>query len=337
MFDDDRETRDIQSLLGDARRGKWDPVLVLVGSETFLIERAVRLLRKATVGDGPRGFNDDLFHGTGLQGARVAASARTLPMMASARFVLVRGAHDAPAAELDALAGYVADPSPSTCFVITAEKIDGKTKLAKAAKASGAWLSVEPLKGGLLERFASGEAKRRGHAFDGPAMAAFLDATGNDLAAIDDGVERLSLYVGEGRSIDREAVENVITRVRVDTIWSLVDAIALKRTKVALEASLSMLADREPPLRILAMVARQVRMVAKMKTALEDGMSQAEAVKAAGAAPFKARELADSAKKFSDSDLRRALVLLRDADVALKGSKREPEIVMEETVLALCR
>jgi len=334
---DDEETRDIQSVLGDARRGKWDPVLVLVGTEGFLIERAVKLLRKATVGDGPRGFNDDLFHGAGLQGGKVVAAARTLPMMASARFVLVRGVHDAPQAEQDALAGYVAEPSPSTCFVLTAEKIDGKTKLAKAAKATGAWLSVEPLKGGLLERFATSEAKRRNHTFAGPALAALVDATGNDLAAIDDAVERLSLYVGEGNAIDRDAVEAIVTRVRVDTIWALVDAIALKKTKVALEASLSMLADREPPLRILAMVARQVRMVAKMKTALEDGLSQADAVKAAGAAPFKARELADSAKRFTDEDLRRALILLRDADVALKGSKREPEIVMEEAVLALCR
>ena len=337
MSFDDEDARDIQSLLGDARRGKWEPVVVLVGAETFLIERAVRLLRKATVGDGPRGFNDDLFHGTGLIGARVAAAAKTLPMMAQSRFVLVRSAHDAPVAELDALAAYVADPSPSTCFVITAEKLDGKTKLAKAAKSTKAWLGVEPLKGGLLDRFATGEAKRRGHAFEGPALAALLDATGNDLSAIDDGIERLSLYVGEGNAIDRAAVEAVVTRVRVDTIWSLVDAIALKRTKIALEAALSMLDDREPPLRILAMVARQVRMVAKMKSALEDGMSQADAVKAAGAAPFKARELTDSAKRFSDVDLRRALGLLRDADVALKGSKRDPEIVMEETVLALCR
>jgi DNA polymerase-3 subunit delta len=329
--------RDIQTLLQEARRGHWEPVVVLVGTETFLIDRAVRLLRKATVGDGPRGFNDDLFHGQGLVGARVAAAARTLPMMAMSRFVLVRGADAAAPAELDALAACVAEPSPSTCLVITAEKIDGKTKLAKAAKASGAWLGVEPLKGGLLERFAGGEARRRGHVIEGPAMAALLDATGNDLAAIDDAVERLSLYVGEGKPIDRDAVEAIVVRVRVDTIWALVDAVALKRTKVALEATLSMLADREPPLRILSMVARQVRMVAKMKSALEDGMSQAEAVKAAGAAPFKARELADSAKRFSESDLRRALMVLRDADVALKGSKREPEIVMEETVLALCR
>ncbi|MFO0683455.1 MAG: DNA polymerase III subunit delta [Sandaracinus sp.] len=336
MFDESEE-RDIQSLLQAARRGEWEPVVVLVGGETFLIERAVRLLRKASVGDGPRGFNDDLFHGSGLAGAKVAAAARTLPMMARSRFVLVRGAQDAQAAELDALAGYVADPSPSTCFVITAEKIDGKTKLAKAAKASKAWLSVEPLKGGLLERFATGEAKRRGHAFEGPALAALLDATGNDLAAIDDAIERLSLYVGEGHAITKDAVEATVTRVRVDSIWALVDAIAQKRTKVAMEATLSMLGDREPALRILAMVARQVRMVAKMKSGLESGLSPADAVKAAGAPPFKARELGDSARKFSDADLRRALVLLRDADVALKGSKREPEIVMEETVLALCR
>lgn len=331
------EERDIQTVLSEARKGHWEPVLVLVGNESFLIDRAVRLLKKATVGDGPRGFNDDVFHGTGMIGARVAAAAKTLPMMSSARFVLVRGIDDAPLPEHDALAAYVASPSPSTCLVMTADKIDGRSKLAKAAKARGAWLEVAPLKGNLLERFAAGEAKRRGHTIDGPALSALLDATGNDLAAIDDAVERLSLYAGQGSPIERAAVEAIVTRVRVDTIWSLIDAIALKRVKVAIEAAGSLLADREPPLKILSMVARQIRMVAKMKTALDDGLDQASATKAAGAMPFKARDLTESAKRFSEGDLKRALILLAEADVALKGSKRDPEIVMEETVLALCR
>ncbi len=331
------EERDIQTVLSEARKGRWEPVLVLVGTETFLVERAVRLLKKATVGDGPRGFNDDVFQGTGMIGARVASAAKTLPMMASARFVIVRGIDDAPPAEQDALAPYVAQPSPTTCLVITCEKLDGRSKLAKAAKARDAWLEVGPLKGNLLERFAVGEAKRRGHVLEGPALSALLDATGNDLAAIDDAAERLSLYVGRGAPIERAAVEAIVTRVRVDTIWALVDAIALKRTKVAMEAAGSLLGDREPPLRILAMVARQIRMVAKMKSGLEDGLDQAAATRAAGAMPFKARDLAESAKRFSERDLTRALVLLAEADIALKGSKRDPDVVMEETVLALCR
>lgn len=335
------EERDIQSLLADARAGRWPTVAVLVGSERFLADRAARLLKKAVVGDGPSGFNDDVFHGPQVVAQRVIGAARTLPMMAQARYVLIRDAEDIPAAELEALAGYVAAPSPSTCVVMVAEKLDGRSKLAKAAKSAGAWIDCEPLKGALLERFVLGEAKRRGHAIDGAAGSALIDAIGNDLAALDDAIERLSLYVGgapggKGAPIDLAAVEASVVRIRVDSIWAVVDAVAARRTSVALQAVGSMLADREPPLRILAMLARQLRMVAKAKQALAEGLRGPEMARYAGALPFKARDLEASAKKFDDRALRAAFRALAEADLALKGSKRPGEVVIEETVLALC-
>ena len=331
------ETLPIQDLLADARAGTWKPVHVLVGTEGFLAERAVGLLKKATVGGGPRGFNDDVFHGApGLSAQKIVSAARTLPMMASARFVLVRTVDGLPSEEQDALAAYVAAPSPSTCVVLVAEKIDGKTKLAKAAKAAGAWVPVDPLKGDLLRRFAGAEAKRRGSPLEPQALATLLDAVGADLAALDDAIERLSLYVGKGRPIDVAAVDAVVERSRVDTVWSLVDAIALRRTKIAMEAVGSLLADREEPLKILALVSRQVKMVAKAKDALDDGASGDEIAKAAGAPPWKSRELADAARKFKRADLFRAFALLSETDVLLKGSKRSRETILEEAVLRLC-
>ncbi len=330
------EERDIRGLLADARAGRWQPVVVLVGPERFLADRASKLLKKATVGDGPRGFNDDVFHGASVVASRVIAAARTLPMMAGARYVLVRDGDAVPPAELEALAPYVAAPSPSTCLVVLAEKLDGRSKFAKAAKSAGAWVDCEPLKGPMLARFAAGEAERRGHAIDERAPAGLADLIGNDLAALDDAIERLSLYVGEGAPIDAAAVEATIARVRVDSIWTVVDAVAARRLDVALVGVGSLLAGREPPLRILALLARQLRMIAKMKQALADGLRGPDAAKFAGALPFKARDLEASARKFDDETLRRAFRAIAEADVAFKGSKRAPEIVMEETVIALC-
>ena len=336
---------DIQTFLAEARQGKWRPVNVLVGGETLLIERAARYLKKASVGDdGVRGFNDDLFHGQGLVGAKVVAAARTLPMMAKSRYVLVRDLEAVAAAELDVLADYLGKPSPSTCLVLMGDKLLGTTKLAKAAKSlankgEGAFLAVEPLKGPLLERFVLGEAKRRRCTLDHDAQALLVDAIGNDLAAMEDAIERLSLYVGgeKGGQITRRAVEDVVQRVRVDTVWKLVDAIALKRQKVAMEAVGSLLADREQPLGILGQIARQLRIVSRMKDALDEGLRPDDAVKRAGAPPFKARDLSESARKFSHADLRRAFRVLAETDQALKGSKRDPETVLEESVLSLTR
>jgi DNA polymerase-3 subunit delta len=146
----------------------------------------------------------------------------------------------------------------------------------------------------------------------------------------------LSLYVGKGNPIGQDAVDAVVERSRVETVWALVDAISARRTKVAMEAVGSLLADREEPLRVLGMVSRQVKMVAKMKDALGDGLSVDEATRLAGAPPFKAQAMRDAAKKFERADLFRAFTLLSETDIALKGSKRSREVVLQEAVLKLC-
>lgn len=327
---------EIQDVIAEARAGTLRPALVLVGAERFLAERAVGLLRKAALGESPTGFNDEVFHGQGLTARAVSQAARTLPMFAKMRFVLVRDVDSAADAELDALASYLAEPSPSTCVVMTAEKIDQRTRFAKAAKTAGAWVDASPMRGPAVRSFATAESKSRGHTLAPDAAELLLDAIGTDLAALDDALERLSLYVGAGKQIDADAVSQCITRVRVDTIWSLVDAVGNRDTRTVLRTVSSLLADREPPLRILAMVARQLRIVAKMRDALLSGLKPPDAVKLAGAPPFKAQELAASAKRFGHDDLRAAFRTLAETDLALKGSGRPAEVVLEEGLLRLC-
>ena len=93
----------LEQLIGQAGAGTLPPVCVLTGSERVLIERAVSALKTAALGDGAAGFNDDLFQGQGMSAQRVMQAARTMPMMARSRFVLVRNLDAAPPAELELL------------------------------------------------------------------------------------------------------------------------------------------------------------------------------------------------------------------------------------------
>lgn len=328
---------DLDAVIAAARAGRFEPVHVLLGAERFLVERAIGLLRAATLGDGPPGFNDDVFHGgAALSGQRIVAAAKTLPMMARARFVLVRDVDKLPASEQQLLAEYVAAPVDSACLVLVAEKLNGATRLAKAAKKAGAIVEALPLKGAALTRFAKDESAARGHAITPRAAEALVESVGDDLAAVDDALERLSLYVGAGAKIDVGAVEACVTRVAADSIWDLVDAVAMRDEKRALAAAGSLLDAREEPLRILSMLARQLRIVARMRDALRAGRQGRDAALEAGAPPFKARELTQAVGRFTAWHLAFAFDTLADADLALKGSKRPGELVLEEAVLALC-
>ena len=329
---------EIQRLIAKVQKdGVAPPVALLLGPERFLVERAISLLRSISLGDGPAGFNDDLFHGaTSLSGQKVVSAARTLPMMAQARFVLVRSVEGMSNDELKPLAEYVAAPSESTCLVLTAEKLNASLSLAKAAAKAKATFAAQPLKGQAVRRFAVDEASRRGHSLTPKAAEALIEARGEDRAAGDDARERLSRYVGSGQRIDDGAVEACVSRIAADTIWQLVDSVAVRDTKNALHAAGSLLADREPPLRILAMVARQLRIVAKMREALAARLSDEEAARAAGAPPFKARQLRNAAKRFTARQLGAAFQTLAEADLALKGAKRGDALILEEAILELC-
>lgn len=325
----------VQELLQRIESGTIPPVAVIAGGEQFFVDRAISALRKAVVGDGPSGFNEDVFEGKTASGARICDAARTLPMLASHRLVLVRAADALAAAELERLAAYLEAPSPSACVVLIAEKLDGRTRFAKRAQKLDLVVDAAPLRPGDLRSFVQSEAKRRALALAPDAAAALIDAIGNDLPAIDDALERLGLYVGEGAAVDLAAVEACVTKVRVESIWALVDAVGMRDRRTALRTASSLLADREPPLRILAMVARQLRIVSRMHSALAAGASPQDAAKMAGAPPFKARDLAMAARRFDRSSLARAFAVLAQADVALKGSKRPADVVLQSAILEL--
>jgi len=326
-----------QELLTALAAGRIPAVALIVGEERFFVDRALSALRAAVLGQDDVGLNEDVFEGKGTSASRVLDAARTLPMLASRRLVLVRDASGIAPTELDKLADYLEQPYESCCLVLVAESLDGRTRLSKRASKAGYLIEASGIKQAELRAFVQDEAKRRKVRIEPDAAAALLDAVGNDLPAIDDALERLSLFVGDGRAIDLAAVETCVARVRVESIWALVDAVGMRDRRTALRSAASLLADREPPLRILAMVARQLRMLARMQGALEGGAPPQDAARMAGAPPFKARDLATAARRFEPKLLARAFGVLAEADLALKGSRQPPEIVLEGAILSLTR
>src|SRR5580698_5305288 len=77
--------------IAQAKRGALAPVYVLAGEERFLRDQVVAEIRAAALGTGIPAFNEDKFQAGEVDVDKVIAAARTVPMMAPKRFVLVRG------------------------------------------------------------------------------------------------------------------------------------------------------------------------------------------------------------------------------------------------------
>ena len=322
---------EVEEVLQELEAGRTRPVYVLVGPERWRTDRAVAAIRKVALDEASAAWNLELFAGKDGKAMKILAAAKTPPMMGRGRLVLVRDADALDPAEQDALAPYLEDPNPTTTLVLLADKLDGRRKLAAAARKSGALLEAPPVPERALPTWAMRLARSRGHDLDGAAAAALVESCEADLYLLDDALQRLALYVGDGRPITAAAVDACIAPLRSGNVFELVDALGRRQAPRALALLGQLLDAREPGLRILWWMARHVRqLVVARETQGRDLPSRL------GVPPFVADKLSQQARGFPAGTLERALDVLAATDLELKGAKRTERLILEEAVLRLC-
>ena len=125
--------------------------------------------------------------------------------------------------------------------------------------------------------------------------------------------------------------------MRTADTWALVAAVG----KRDLGAALRLLADvydpRDRGLPLLGALAWSIRQISKYVVAVASGASQDEAAKRAGVfQPYRARELAQTARAFRPKELERWHLVLAETDVALKRSRRPADAILEDMLARLC-
>ncbi len=312
---------------------------LLVGSELFLVERAAHvLLRLVRAGNGSvaSSVTTEVMQGDEVDGAAVVDAANSMSLFGGERFVWLRRADKMADEGQKRIASYLERPNPACTLVMTSEKMDGRSKLVRAAKKLHVYYTCSPLRGRGLVQFVVDEAERRGHKLRASMARSIVDEVGSELWELADAVERLSLYVGPGQAIHDHDIDACLLHLRVETVWSVVDAITKQATASAVINVRSLLNNRESPLGILALISRQFRLLLKTKQGLLEGLNAGAAAQAAGTPPFKADEVGRAAAKFTTDQLQDALQQLRRADQQIKSSRESAESLLERTVIGLC-
>jgi len=305
----------VSDLVADARAGRLEPVYVIHSEHPVLVDRAVAAIRDAAVPPAMRGFNYDVVEGKATA-ARILGGARTLPMMAARRMVLVRDVALISADEHPALVEYLNAPSDTTVLVLLTSKLDKRIKLYAAASKRGCLHVLEAPRNPAP--WIRAEADARGVRLESPAVERLVDAVGADLSRLALVIEQLALYAGD-RAVTAADVEDLVAETREHTVFELTDAIGAGELRAALAAVTSLLDQRQSAVGVIAMLARHVRQLALVTAGRAQGFSKAELAQAVGAPPFVVDKLTQQARRYSAQALARATQLVADADRALKG------------------
>ncbi|MBI5480859.1 MAG: DNA polymerase III subunit delta [Deltaproteobacteria bacterium] len=328
-----------RDVVAEVRAGRPEPVYYLYGKEQFLVQRALAAVRAAVLDPKTQAFNlDTVDCKEGAHHAeRILAAARTLPMLARRRLVLVKDADELKPEDLEAMLPYLGNPAETTCLVFVAQNADLRRRFFLELRKGGGLAKFEPLYERRLPAWIEGEARALGHGVEPGAAQLLCDVSGADLASLSQALEQLSLFVGPRQRITVAAVEELCAETRQHSVFDLAKAVGERDTRRALHQCQRMLQAREPAVRILFMLTRHFRQLWIAQELAPQRLDREEAARRIGIPPFFVDGLMTQARRFDGRALARAFEALYGADRALKSSHAGDEVVLERLLVDLCR
>ena len=321
----------MKNIQADIKSGNFKQAYLLYGDEAYLKQQYKHNLVKALnpVGDT---MNFNHYEGKGVDVKQLIDLCETMPFFADRRVILLEdtGFFKNKSEEL---ADYMKELPDYLCMVFVESEVDKRNRMYKAVKACGTIAEFARQDEKTLMRWAAGILGKAGKKITQRDMELLLTKTGTDMGNLRMELEKLICYT-EGRDVvTAEDIEEICTTQTTNRIFDMVRAVTEKNQKRALDLYYDLLTLKEPPMRILFLLAKQYRQLLQVKQFAEAGLAQQEMASKLGVPSFAVRNIASCARAYTISELEQAIKDFVDAEESVKTGRLEDKLSVELLII----
>ena len=328
---------DIYQFKALLEKDKIFPIYVFFGDEEFFISEALSAVKAHSLKDTDPSISLVEFKGDETSGGVIFDELRTRPFFASKnKLVVVEEADDFVEKNRENLEKYLQTPASHASLVLVCDKWDKRTKLATLVDKVGIEIECKKLKDHLLPNWIPTRAKHYKKNISPVAAQKLVEDVGNNLAIIDKHLEKLSIYLGEKTTIDERDVDALVGVDRSRTVFELTDAVAQRNVAGALKILGQMLTHGEDSVRIISLLAWQIKRLWRAKQILKQGGNEHKVTSELQVVPFFAKRFFAQIKLYTEDDLMKKHALLLETDVKSKTSSFGTQLLLELLVYKLC-
>lgn len=320
----------------DARR-----FFIFHGKDEFTQRQTLAAL-KGKLGDSAMvDLNTSRFDGPTVRLGELLHACSSFPFLADRRLVVVEGlierlSEKGSEDDRDTLLHYLPQlPLTTRLVFLERQALSPQNRFLRLATESPAGYAREfqlP-SGAALERWIRERVRAKGGAIRPQAAAMLAANVGDDLRLLDMEIAKLLDYVNLSRPIEREDVELLTPYAAQADIFALVDAIGQRNGQSAATLLHSKLEAGDQPLYLLAMIARQTRLLIQVKQKLEQRYSPNQVGQQLRLHPYVTRKLCRQATNLTLGQLEAMHRRLLDTDLAIKRGQTEPDVALELLVV----
>lgn len=316
-----KETLSYIEICNDIASGKFQPIYVLMGEESYYIDRLEDLIVSKALSPDEKEFNLTIAYGLDTDIRIVMNECKRYPIMSQYQVVILREAQNNK--ELDLLRLYAEKPLESTILIVCHKHSNIKApeflKELKT-KSSGVVFESKKINENNVGQIITDYVSSKGGKIDSKATAMLKDFVGTDLARIFGEVDKLFILLGNHKLITPEIIERNIGISKDFNNFELENAI---RNKNALKANQIINYFEKNPksnptvltIGLLFSFFSNLLLARTAKVKTEQGIMDAIGTKS----PYRAKMFIEAMKYYSTAGCVNIIGYLREFDTKSKG------------------
>lgn len=230
---------------------------------------------------------------------------------------------------------------PDYCHILflASDKVDKRKKLYKAVEKHGAVVELAPMRPKdvrpwIIDYLAGMNKKMAADAIE-HLLSIVSIMPHVSLGFLANELSKAVLYSGRRQLISKADLNATLAQVPEASVFVMLEALSQKQTANAVSYLRDQLVAGDYPFRLIALLARQVRMLWQAKILSEQGLGPVEIANDLKIPQFVGEKLLRQSRTFSSEVLQKGLLQLAAADRDLKAGRADAG-VLEQFVIELC-
>jgi DNA polymerase-3 subunit delta len=315
------------------------PVYTVHGDDLHLIRESIQEIARRVLPDEDRESGITRFAGSTASLATVLDEVCTLPFFSRRRLVIVDEADTFVTKNRKDLEAYVSCPSQSGTLVLQVKHWTSTTILAQLVEKHGLAINASTPREAELVKWLPELARTRFDCTLSPDCARLLlELVGAETGLLVSDLDKLAIYVGDAKRIERADILALVGAGRVETIWKALDAATTGQARVALEQLDHLLAGGEQPTPMLAAMSTSLLKIHHAGRLRRERLAIGEACQRAGMPPFAVEQTRKQHAHLGPARVDRLPAMLLKADLDIKGgSTLDPRTILELLFIELSK
>ncbi|MGD9679467.1 MAG: DNA polymerase III subunit delta, partial [Vulcanibacillus sp.] len=214
-------------------------------------------------------------------------------------------------------------------FWVPYEKLDERKKIVKLIKDKGYVEIFLPLSNMALVEWVKKKATLDNATITEEAAQLLIHIVGQDLQILSQEINKMTIYVGVNGIIDNNIVNLLASRVLEKNIFSLIELVANLEIETAFQKFYDLLKNKEEPVKIVSLFARQFRIILNTKELHRLGYSEKQIASQLAIHPYVTKIAIQQSLKFNEEQLRKILIKLAEVDYEIKSGQMDKVLAIE--------